>query len=399
MNTPSQSSRMTAHYALLQVLSNAAHVVVFGFSSVYLRAQGLTDSQIGIVLALGTGINIAAQPLMGSLADRTRRLSLNRLIALFYLLAIAAAALLATALLPQWIVVSLFVLLTFCVFVSESFFNSLAMEQVNRGFALNFGLARGIGSAGYALVSLALGKAVSAYSESALMPFLIVFSALMIAALLPFGAGTQGNQPVGERQSLNLRKFIAENKRFCLFVLGVALMYYCYAVRASYMYQIVLSIGGDIEQFGAITAFTAFVELPAMAAFPMLNKRFKTRTILLFAAVCFVVRTLIICFAQNMAWIYVSQGMQMVSYGLFIPASVYYVNEMIGESNRNKGQTFLSMGQSLSSICASLLGGAMLTAAGGSPQRMLLAAAIISTVGVVILFAVAPDVAAKKKAK
>ena len=383
------SQRTTAHYALIQVLFNAACVAIFGFSSVYLKAQGLNDSQIGIVLALGTGINVITQPLLGSLADRTRRLSLNRLIALFYLVALGAAGVLLPGGLAPVVVAGLFVLLNFAVSISETFTNSLAMEQVNRGVNLNFGLARGIGSVGYAVASLALGKIVAAHTESAVMPFVIVFCILSILALLPFGHGTQRRESM-EKQSLNLLAFIRENRRFCLFVAGVALMYYCYSVRASYMYQIVLSIGGDVAQFGSISAFTAFIELPAMAAYPILSKKFKTRTIVLFAAVCFVVRTLIICFAPSMAWIYVSQAMQMVSYALFIPASVYYVNELVGESNRNKGQTFLGMGQSLSSICASLLGGMMLTAAGGNPQKMLLAAAVISTVGVVILFVVKP---------
>lgn len=384
------SRKITAHYALIQLLFNSACVAIYGFSSVYLKAQGLGDAHIGLVMALGTGINVVAQPVMGSLADRTRRLSLNRLIALFYLLALAVAAVLLPGGLPVMVVAGLFVLLSFTMSISETFTNSLAMEQVNHGIQLNFGLARGIGSVGYAVASLALGKIVAAYSESTVMPFVILFCVLSILALLPFGRGLK-RSTAQEKQSLNLLAFIRENRRFCLFVLGVALMYYCYCARATYMYQIVLAVGGDVEQFGRISAFTAFVELPAMAAYPLLSKKFKTRPIVLFAAVCFIIRTLVICFARNMAWIYVSQAMQMVSYALFIPASVYYVNELIGETNRNKGQTFLGMGQSMSSICASLLGGAMLSAAGGDPQKMLLTAAIISTVGVVILFAVRPE--------
>lgn len=384
------SRRVTAHYALIQVLFNAACVAVFGFSSVYLRAQGMNDSQIGVVLALGTVINVAAQPLMGSLADRTRKLSLNRLIAIFYLIMFAAAAALMPSSLPVWLVAGLFVLLNFSISISETFSNSLAMEQVNRGINLNFGLARGMGSVGYAAASLALGRMVAARGERTVMPYIMVFCVLSILALLPFGRGAVASEKE-EKQALKLGEFIRENKRFCLFVLGVALMYYCYCVRASYTYQIVLAIGGDVEQFGSLSAFTAFVELPAMAAYPLLSKKFKTRTIVLFAAVCFVIRTLIICFAQNMLWIYVSQSMQMVSYALFVPASVYYVNDMIGETNRNKGQTFLGMGQSLSSICASLFGGWMLTAAGGNPQTMLLTAAVVSTFGVVLLFAVKPQ--------
>ncbi len=383
------SLQMTAHYALIQVLFNAACAAIFGFSSVYLRAQGLNDSQIGLVLALGMGVNVVVQPMLGSLADRTHKLSLNQLIVLFYLIALVEAVALLPGGLAPVVVAGLFVLLNFVVSISETFTNSLAMEQVNRGVNLNFGLARGIGSVGYGAASLLLGKLVVTKTESVIMPFVILFCVLSILALLPFGRGTKHSKR-GEKQALNLLAFIRENRNFCLFVAGVVLMYYSYSVRASYMYQIVLSIGGDVAQFGSISAFTAFIELPAMAAYPLLSKRFKTRTIVLFAAVCFVVRTLVICFATSMAWIYVSQAMQMVSYALFIPASVYYVNELVGEGNRNKGQTFLGIGQSISSICASLLGGMMLTAADGDPQKMLLTAAALSTVGVVILFAVKP---------
>ncbi|MBR3873607.1 MAG: MFS transporter [Clostridia bacterium] len=391
MKTEKMTNRMTAHYALIQMLFNIVCVAVYGFSSVYLRAQGLSDSHIGVVMALGTVINIAAQPGLGSLADRTRKISLNHLLVCFYVIILAAAAALAPAMLPVWAVVGLYMLMSFGVSISETFTNSLAMQQVNRGIALNFGLARGIGSVGYAMGSLALGRLVAASSENAVMPFMMVFSVLSIAALLTFGRNS-GERAAQEKpaQALKLTDFIRENKRFCLFVVGVALMYYCYCVRASYFYQIVLSVGGDVERYGRVSAFTAFIELPAMACFPVLSKKFKTRSILLFSAVCFLVRTLLLCFANSMAWVYLSQSMQMVSYALFVPSSVYYVNEMIGESNRNKGQSFLGMGQSVSSICASLCGGWMLTAAAGNPRPMLFTAVAVSAIGVFILFAVQP---------
>lgn len=383
------SRRMTAHYAVIQVVLNSACAVIFGYSSVYLRAQGLKDSQIGLVLAMGTLINIISQPFMGSLADRARKLSLNRLIALFYLLAMAVALVLAPGMVPMGVAAGLFVVLNFSLCISETFTSSLAMEQVNRGINLNFGLARGIGAAGYAISSLLLGKVVAQKGEGAIMPFLVFFCVLCILVLLPFGQGIRKEETT-EKKSLDLLGFIRENRQFCLFVAGVALMYFCFSVRGNYMYQIVLAVGGDVAQYGTITAFTAFVELPAMASYPLLSKKFKARSILLFAAGCFVVRSVIIGLAPNMFWIYVSQSMQMISYALFVPASVYYVNEMIGESNRNKGQTFLGMGTSVSSICAAIFGGMMLTAAGGNPQKMLLTSAAVSTLGVALMWFVMP---------
>ncbi len=387
------SRTMTAHYALLQVLFNAVALAVFGFSSVFLRFHGLNDSQIGVILAVGTILNIIAQPIAGSLADRARKFSLNTLIAGFFTLVFAAGLLVMTAT-SVWMIAALFVLMHFAISMSESFAFSLAMEQVNRGVDLNFGLARGIGSVGYGIASLFLGRLIAQNTETVIMPYVAALCVLCVAALLPFGR-TKGQSACQEAKEApppeSMRGFIRENKRFCLFIVGIALMLYSYCTRASYMYQIILSIGGDVEQFGAISAFTAFVELPAMACYPLLAKRFKARSIVLFASVCFVLRTVILCFADSMAWVYLSQSMQMLSYALFVPSAVYYVNEVVGERNRNKGQTFLNAGQSTSSICASLLGGWMLTQAGGDPQNMLLISVAVSVVGLVILFWVHPE--------
>ena len=227
MNKEGLSRRMTAHYAVIQVVLNSACAVIFGYSSVYLRAQGLKDSQIGIVLAMGTLINILSQPFMGSLADRARKLSLNRLIALFYLLAMAVALVLVPGFVPMGVAAGLFVVLNFSLCISETFTSSLAMEQVNRGINLNFGLARGIGAAGYAIASLLLGKVVAQKGEGAIMPFLVFFCVLCILVLLPFGRGVRKEEAT-EKKALNLLGFIRENRQFCLFVAGVALMYFCF---------------------------------------------------------------------------------------------------------------------------------------------------------------------------
>ena len=71
--------------------------------------------------------------------------------------------------------------------------------------------------------------------------------------------------------------------------------------------------------------------------------------------------------------------------GLFWPAAIYYVNETIGEANRNKGQTFLSAGMCVSTVLSTLIGGSMLSSAGGDPYGMLLSGAAISAVGMIFL--------------
>jgi PPP family 3-phenylpropionic acid transporter len=156
------------------------------------------------------------------------------------------------------------------------------------------------------------------------------------------------------------------------------------------MYQIVEGIGGTADDFGSITAFTSMIEIPALVCFSRLQKRFSVRSLLLFSAVFLIVRVLVICYAPNIAWLYVAGALQILSYGLFAPATVYYVNDIVGEANRNKGQTLLSTAFCISAVLGSLIGGNMLSAAGGDPHDMLIVGALVSAVGAAILFLTRP---------
>ena len=100
----------------------------------------------------------------------------------------------------------------------------------------------------------------------------------------------------------------------------------------------------------------------------------------------------------SLPWLYAAAIIQILSYALFTPSCMYYVNELIGEANRNKGQTFLSMGMCVSAVAGTLVGGAMLNAAGGNPRDMLLLGAAIAAVGVIILF-LSPKTAAPTRIK
>lgn len=69
-------------------------------------------------------------------------------------------------------------------------------------------------------------------------------------------------------------------------------------------------------------------------------------------------------FATNMIMIYLAQVCQMFAYALFVPASVYYVNEKIAVADRVKGQSLVTTSMTLSGVFANFAGGIMLDALG-----------------------------------
>jgi len=69
---------------------------------------------------------------------------------------------------------------------------------------------------------------------------------------------------------------------------------------------------------------------------------------------------------------------------MFIPASVYYVNEVIYGANKVKGQTSMVLGMGISGMLGNFLGGIMLDTSGGV-GFMLSVGLAVSTIGLVLV--------------
>jgi PPP family 3-phenylpropionic acid transporter len=136
---------------------------------------------------------------------------------------------------------------------------------------------------------------------------------------------------------------------------------------------------------GIATAIAGFLELPAMAFFPLILKRIRSAgTIMKLSGVFFIVKALITLLAPNVFWIYIAQCFQFFAYAMFIPSSVYYVNEVINEIDKIKGQTYMGMSLVISGMIGNSLGGLMLDTSGGV-SFMLTVGIAVSIVGLIML--------------
>ena len=127
----------------------------------------------------------------------------------------------------------------------------------------------------------------------------------------------------------------------------------------------------------------AMLELPTMAFFSKMSEKINCGTLIKFSILMFFVKHALTYFATNMIMIYLAQVCQMFAYALFIPASVYYVNEKIALADRIKGQSLVTTSMTLSGVFANFAGGIMLDALGVG--HVLLAGIILSIVGAVIV--------------
>ena len=74
----------------------------------------------------------------------------------------------------------------------------------------------------------------------------------------------------------------------------------------------------------------------------------------------------------------------MTAYALFIPASAYYVDEVMSEADKVKGQAYVNVAITLGGVFSNLLCGRILDGSGVTP--MLTVASVVCAAGLIIVF-------------
>ena len=87
--------------------------------------------------------------------------------------------------------------------------------------------------------------------------------------------------------------------------------------------------------------------------------------------------------APDMTWFYLVQLFQPLGWGLMTVASVYYVDSLMRERDRIKGQSYMTMSLSVATIIGSLSGGWMIDTIG--VNGMLIAAVVCGALGTAIV--------------
>lgn len=383
--------KLNIYYSFLQIAYWVTSAVVFCFTTVFLQFRGYSNYEIGIVFAVGNIIGFVSQPLIAGYIDRSDRRTLLRCIRIT---AVGAVLLmLAVYLLPSG---SVSLIVAYALLVAgNTLLNplciSLSFYIESWGCGINFSRARALGSLSFAVCNVILGMLVQRVSENAVPTAFILFSSLLGLATLLFVPVDRAHraafperraQAAVERPS-GLLEFARENKRFMLFLLGTATLYFTHGMIGNFMIEFIRSIGGGSEDMGNVLAFMTVVEVPVMLLFGRLTQRFRCSSLLRFAVIMFTVKELMIYLASSLPALYAAEALQAFSFALFVPASVRYVDEVIAKHNAVKGQAFVTSMMTLGSIFASYIGGLLLDTS--TPGFTLLVGVIVSAVGTLIM--------------
>lgn len=383
---------LTPKYTLAQAAYWGGYCSLHAYASVFLLDKGFSNGSIGLLLALANVLAVFLQPMVGGILDKSKKIDVRDAIMFFSLITMGLSLLLFFSGSQMALIAILFLTTYMLQMVCQPLTSTLGYEFINKGYALNFGLPRGLGSCSFAIISIILGNLIKK-SGSKILPLATIFLfamywlAAFVMKIPEENLKTQKNTDEEKIEQAgvahnNFIEFVKYYPKFSMFLLSVVAIFIMHSMINDFTIQIITPLGGDSTKLGYAISLAAVVELPAMACFTLLKKRFNCGTLLKAALVFFTLKGFVTMIAWNMAMIYVAQSLQMISYALFIPASIDYVNQKMEDLDLVKGQAFVTGALTLGSVFGTVVGGFFLDMT--TPKTMLLVGFVVSAIGSLI---------------
>ena len=337
--------RLDWHYIAMQMGFWAMFAAIVAYQTALLLERGFTNGEAGLMTSVRCLAGIVFQPLLGGFADRHPGVPLKGIVGVSLALSLAAGV-------WYWAEPAMGLAQTALVWVvigglgvsSYPLMDAMAVQFINDGMPIRYSLGRGLGSLAYAVVCVLLGLQVGQWGvETTLVTFLLL-TAAEIALVFTYPtwhpkAPAEGRAAAERPQSA--LSLLRSNPRFTLMLAGVLFGLTAVLPLSNFLVNVILSRGGTAADLGLAMFLMGGFELPAAFLFPKLLRRLGSGRILVLSMFFGTLKGVALLLTWNLAGVLLCQPLQMLGYGLFTPASVYFVNESVPPADRVRGQTIM----------------------------------------------------------
>ena len=376
---------LTFQYTFHQMAYWATAAGIVSFATAFLLQQGFAASTVGILLAAGNLLSCGFQPVLADWADRTGGNVLKWLTAA--LTSVSAVCFLSIQLLPlpETVFGLLYLLGVFAFDAMNPLMNALNVSYMTGGYAINYGLSRGMGSLAYAFAALGIGKIMARFGAEWMIWISIALLAINAAMSLSYPSlVTTVSGEKTEKNCCSIPVFFRRYKWYCVSLLGVLLLGMFHAMTENYLIEIVTPLGGDSGTVGVALFIATAIEALFLVYLDQIRSRISDNWLLKIAGLTFVVKSVLFLLAGNVMTIYMIQLLQATSYTFLSPVQMYYANNKIGAADMVKGQAFITASYTLGCAAGNFTGGQLLSAFG--VRALLLAGVAMAVAGTAVFF-------------
>ncbi|MBR6825199.1 MAG: MFS transporter [Oscillospiraceae bacterium] len=386
-----KKKNLTPTYSLVQGSFWMSFCIAVCFAAVHLQSMGFSNTELGLVMAVGNVLGTVLGPVLTALAEKHPRWDNGRLCLPLFLL--RALCLVELLLLPEH---SLLTAAVYTVYMAVTIaVNSLnlkfCVDAEQKGLPLDYGIARGIGSLCFVLLSVLLGRWVEnqgtpiiVYTALVLIVVQLLSQILFLPYLKQEGTSKGRTQTTDKGQSTSLLGFFRREPRFSVLLLGALLLFFAHNSACNFMINLSENVGGNTKTMGNINGFMAAMEIPVMLLFSRFAKGKPMSLLLRISVVAFLLKSLAIALASNIPLLFAAHVLQAPAFALFSCAIVPYITRVISPTNAAKAQSLAFSVTTMGAVLSSLIAGPLYDIC--SVRTTLLIATAACAVGVVICF-------------
>lgn len=379
---------LTARYSAVQMLFWMELVTISGYAAYYLLDAGMTNTQVGLLLALGAAASALISPLFAAYADLPQSPSIKKL-----QMGMSAGMLLLGAVLlglfhRSFIGTAVVYFVVFLLLqLEQPFLNSLGSETIDQKKKLNYGMARAFGSVGYMVLAFILGRATLS-KGAAVVPMAIMATAAGFFAanvLFPFEKSRHSSpqKRKEKKDSGSFGSFFKRYRDYLISLAGCVCLSFGHVYVNSFLLQIVQSKGGGSGDMGNIMSLTAAVELIVMFGYGYMVRKRPSAFWFRISGIFFTLKVLSTLLIPSLGGLYFALLFQPMGWGLIQVSCVYFINDIMAPEDKIKGQALFTSSHMVATVLGSITGGFLLDH--GGVARMLMVGTTVSAIGTVLL--------------
>ena len=407
----SEFSFINLHYSFIHFFYWMCLVSCQSYAAFYLLDSGMTNTQIGLLLGIGGFLAALIQPFIASWADKPKSPSVRVITIVMSVLAVTGSLLLFVFRHRSFAGTYIVYLLSYLIIMMEqSSVNALGTESINNGKKISYGFGRGVGSLGYMIASFIVGHATASAGAVSIPAALMITSAAtaVVTFFFPFvkrqqaaagedksSAGT--GSAAGEDQSSagagsaagngksagSLLTFFVRYPQITVAMLSLVLIFIGHTYINNFLLPIVETKGGDSADMGNLMSFAAFPELVIMLCYGWLRRLMPDRFWFRISGIFFTLKVLCTMLAPSIGLMYPVQLFQPFGWGILAVSTVYYINDIVDDDDKIKGQAIFTATFTLGTVLGSLSSGVLLDH--GGVTAMLTVGTVTSAIGAGLL--------------
>lgn len=300
-----KNAKLNIKYAILQMMFWTCAASAYAYLTQMLQYKGFTDGQIGVINAVKLFSTVVFQIIIGVFSDRhAERIQLKYIISV-----LTAVALLLTSVFYEYKLSFVQTVMLFIGFGAtftciSPLIDSLSIKYMNGGRNINYPICRALGA-----------------RER--------IAAANITEIRKTEVHTAGY-------------LLTTYPKYRWFLIGSAVMFMGYNVGTTFLINVFERLGGNNFHYGLAEFVMAVSEVPSAFLLIKFRKRISLDKIMLCCAVFMTFKNMFAAFSDNVWVIVISQGCEMLGFGLFYSGSVYLIEEMLSPADVVKGMSLIN---------------------------------------------------------